>query len=200
MINNKKNTQTLPKIKKVKTNKGKTAYKLVVKPSDHTREIYIRQSQNQEEIRKLYEEIIQKTPLTKKQLTQYKKNKTNTKEPSIEKYIIQIQNKDHNTYRIQRKGISYGTYKTLGQAQQIKKLLTQNNWDTRLVEELVTRRNKNKQDRYIIKTRENKYYIRRRIGNEHIIFDSGINTIEEAREARDWWENNNWNFDSVDLI
>ena len=65
-----------------------------------------------------------------------------------------------------------------------------------------TRRSCKGPDRYIYKER-GKYVVKRAIRDgdkQRIIrYDTSINTLEEAREIRDWWEENGWDWNAIDL-
>ena len=185
-------------IKKIKSSK-KTTYQLHIKPSDTNQKIYIKQSQNLQEIIELNNKITAELPLTTKQLIKYKNKKPTIKSPTVSKYIVRVPNQYGYSYNIRKQGKSFACFKTLEEAEIMRDKLVRTGWDESLVEELVIRRETREKYKYIIKTPENKYVVRRKIGDRFITFDSGLRTLEEAVQCRDWWSEHGWDFDTVDL-
>jgi len=185
-------------IREIKSGK-KTTYQLRIKPSDYTKKIYIKQSQNLRELIELNNKITAELPLTKKELTKYKNKKLTVKSPTVSKYIVRVPNQYGYSYNIRKQGKSFACFKTLEEAEMMRDKLVKTGWDESLVDELVIRRENREKYKYIIKTPENKYVVRRKIGGRSITFDSGLRTLDEAVRCRDWWAEHDWDFDTVDL-
>lgn len=125
-----------------------------------------------------------------------------------EKYIYPFMTKHDGTHYFIaktdptiRKQVNYGSYKTIDEAILARDELVINDWDEALCPNVhVRRHNKDKQDKYI-DYKHGAYYINKTFivdGKKEVVtFDTGIRTLEEARELRDWWVEHDWNWDEI---
>ena len=96
----------------------------------------------------------------------------------------------------------YGTYKTLEEAIIARDQLIQHEWDeTKCTAVRVRRTNKDKRDKHII-YRNGIYSVVKSMVTDGkrdlVIFDTGIRTLEEARELRDWWVEHDWSWEEAE--
>lgn len=185
--------------------KGRKGYQLVIPASDTGNLIYIRHGKDLSELKKVRDEILNRN-LTEAQIQQEKqKYKKPRREPMIEQYIKKTADNRYNVRNNEKKHKgSYGVYNTIQEARKIRDKLIQNNWNREKAGVTLTRRSRTGPDRYIYHE-HGKYTIKRfknkKNGKQEAIrYETGIRTIEEARQIRDWWEEQEWNWENIDLI
>lgn len=185
-------------------NNNYAGYQLVIPASDTKKLIYFAHGKDVDKLREIRDKILSQ-PHTEEDILRYKRQYRNkeVKEPMIEKYIRKTSNGKYNVRNNEKQhNGSYGVYNTLREAREIRDKLIQHNWNKEQVGIQTTRRSSKGPDRYIYKER-GKYVVKRAIRDgdkQRIIrYDTSINTIEEAREIRDWWEENGWDWNAIDL-
>lgn len=185
-------------------NNNYAGYQLVIPASDTKKLIYFAHGKDVDKLREIRDKILSQ-PHTEEDILRYKRQYRNkeVKEPMIEKYIRKTSNGKYNVRNNEKQhNGSYGVYNTLREAREIRDKLIQHNWNKEQVGIQTTRRSSKGPDRYIYKER-GKYVVKRaiRCGDKQRIirYDTSINTLEEAREIRDWWEENGWDWNAIDL-
>lgn len=111
------------------------------------------------------------------------------------KYIVQI-NKKSLPYKY------WGSYKTLEEAILVRDAILRGDFthvQTRRKEH--TPRKRSSYDKYISYDRKSgKYRVQRYDPDDQKVYSYGyFNTIDDARCERDWWAENNWDYDLLDL-
>lgn len=185
-------------------NNNYAGYQLVIPASDTKKLIYFAHGKDVDTLREIRDKILSQ-PHTEADILRYKRQyrSKEVKEPMIEKYIRLTSNGKYNVRNNEKQhNGSYGVYNTLREAREIRDKLIRHNWNKEQVGIQTTRRSSKGPDRYIYKER-GKYVVKRAIRDgdkQRIIrYDTSINTIEEAREIRDWWEENGWDWNAIDL-
>lgn len=169
---------------------------LVFPASDTYKLVYIRSSKDIEELYKIRADL-QEKQYTEQELLEHKKDyKRCVKEEVVEPHIRRKQN---GTYNVFNKKKSYGHYKSVEEAREIRDKLIRTDWDEELAGVHVKRRDRMGINRHIQKEGA-KYTIKKMINGKPVRFETGIPTIEEARMLRDEWENLDWNWENLDLV
>jgi len=103
--------------------------------------------------------------------------------------IFKRQYKDKPYYKIEKQingeRLYYGSFNSLEQAMQRRDFLEDHQWDIKYA-------CKPKCEKYIQKSVSGKYNVSKRINNNQIYYGT-FNTLEEAREYRDFLEEHDWN-------
>lgn len=188
------------------TNHNYKGYQLVIPASDTKKLIYFTHNKEVEPLREIRDKILSQ-PHTEADILRYKKeykHRRKVREPMIEKYIKKTADNRYNVRNNEKQHTgSYGVYDTIEEAREIRDKLIRHNWNREKAGVTITRRSRTGPNRYIY-YEYGKYTIRRIRINEKgkrevIRYETGIRTIEEAREIRDWWEEHEWDLDAIDL-
>ena len=103
--------------------------------------------------------------------------------------IFKRQYKDKPYYKIEKQingeRLYYGSFNSLEQAIQHRDFLEEQQWNIKYCR-------KPRGEKYIQKSVSGKYKVSKRIKNNQIYYGT-FNTIEEAREYRDFLEEHDWN-------
>ena len=126
----------------------------------------------------------------------YKRNNLRPhKKRNLPKHITYIQ--QTNKYRISKhikgKTYYYGTYTTLEEAKKQVKELEKTNWQ--IPKPKRKPYDTSKENRYIQQQPKTKHYFIIKNGEHYGTY----NTLEKAREERDWLIKNNWSYENIDL-